>query len=47
MISVIEKMHAKRFCLPSSMERGNTCNICEGYGYNHAACIFKGKGKVG
>jgi hypothetical protein len=49
MISILDKLFKKRFCLPADAdireyENGNnTINGCFCGNYNHVACVFQGK----
>jgi hypothetical protein len=49
MITILDKLFKKRFCLPayadiSDYENGNnSVNACYCGNYNHIACVFKGK----
>lgn len=46
MTDIFVTMYKKRFCLPCDTDiedKSNNC-ICVG-GYNHIACLFKGKGR--
>jgi len=46
MEQLLDKMYAKRFCLPVNYTYENNSNHdCICMGYNHIACVFQAKGK--
>jgi len=52
MLSLIDKMFIKRFCLPADSDiclyENGKCNIplCVHEHYNHVSCVFSGNGKL-
>ncbi len=46
MSQIIDTLFIKRFCLPSNMSLSNThLSSCLCGNFNHASCIFEGKGR--